>query len=957
MYGLLQNSTKLMHTFMECNMAVLNYIVILVTLCGISSGSTVIYNINETVTPYTYIGTIANSTNLRDLAGDDDFRNLKYTFLGTDNHILSLFRINEKTSRLDTAGPLDRESICEFTVICALKLAIAVQSTRTSFFMKIPVSININDVNDNAPVFYNPNITVSLSEASVIGQKLTIDGARDKDTSDAFSLQSYEVHPSNTPFSIEFEKKLDGTSIVRLKIDQALDRETHSSYMLEIVAKDGGQPPQSGTLQANIIITDVNDNPPEFLETQYKFNVKEDVLVNSIIGTIQARDLDEGDNGKVTYRLSQHQSDNILNMFTIDSATGELRVKQRLSYAPGKQYQIIVEASDMADQPLTSQTLTIVTVEDVGNSAPVIVVNHLSGTDVAHITEYANKGTAVAHIAVHDDDTGDNGNVYCTMQSDFFQLMLLGEKEYNVVVKEKLDREAIPSHNVSISCQDNGKPPFNVSSSFNIEIEDENDNSPKFPSIPYTETIFEGNKKGDVIVQVFAIDNDTGKNAQVHYFLDNEGSKLFNINHNTGVVRAAIELDREVTPTITATIFGIDQGSPAMTGSTQLTVQILDLNDNPPIFIEQVFEMEVLENKPSGIEVGQLQASDRDEGDNGEIVFSLPEGTPIDLPFLVLPHGQITTNKVLDRERQSSFGFYVIAYDLGYPAKTSTASVVVNILDMNDHRPEIKGPNYANNTFSISSTSKAGKIISTVVAFDKDEGDNSDLYFELLNKDALTLFSIHEKTGAISLLRDINVKPGSSFSLEIQVSDNGMYPQKSFITLTVVIGIGEPKTETSSTNIVIVIVLVSLTLVASTVIIAVIVFLRRVDRNAKSSKSKSKGGYYSGGTVIDPSVTVFSLPDDSILFSEKKKKKEVSFSIDDDSDQIDALQLPSKTSHPLDKMFVVSMFILLQNQSNDESIGISFSLVQSTDLLWLLNCFFKEFDSRFQENITSKAHQ
>ncbi|CAC5389717.1 PCDHD1 [Mytilus coruscus] len=874
--------------------------ILLLNFYSIIEGNSVVYNVDETDIPATYIGTISNSTNLKDLAGKDDFGNLKYTFLGTDSQILSLFKIDERTSRLETKGILDRESVCEFTKICSLSLDIAVQSTRTSFFLKIPVTIYVNDLNDNAPVFDKPNITLSLSEASLVGTKVTIDGARDRDTSDAYSLRSYEVYPANTPFSIEFEKKLDGTSIVRLKVEKALDRETQSSYQLEIVAKDGGSPPQSGTLFANIIITDVNDNPPNFEKTQYDITVKEDINISSVIGTIKAVDLDEGDNGKVTYRLSSHQSDTILNLFSIDHLTGQLRVSKKLSYVPGKKYQIIIEASDTADQPLTSQTRVIVVVEDVGNSAPVIVVNLLSGSNVAHISEYANKGTAVAHIAVHDDDTGDNGNVYCTMKSDYFELMLLGNKEYNVVVKQKLDRETIPNHQVTISCQDNGKPPFNVSSEFNIEIDDENDSPPKFSSIQYTETIFEGNKKGDVIVQVFAIDSDQGKNAEIYYFLDNEASLIFSVDSTTGVVRAAIELDREQTPTITTKIFAIDQGKSALTGTAEIKVKILDLNDNSPKFKKEVFQMEVFENKESGIEIGQLFAQDLDEGDNAEIVFNLPTGTPIDLPFLVLPHGQITTNKVLDRETQPSYGFYVIAYDLGYPPRTSTASVVVTVKDMNDHRPEIKGPNYANNTFSISQSSKAGRIITTVVAYDKDKDKNSDLVFSILN--TATYFSIDPKSGAIFLEKDIDVKPGTSFSLEIEVSDEGVYPQKSFLTLTVVVGTGEQTAASNTTNMVIVIVLVSLTIVASTIIIAVIIFLRRVDRNAKASKTKSD--YYSGGTVIDPSVTVFSLPDDSILCSDKKKKKEVSFSIDDDQDHIGSLQLPTKTDHPFDKMFV-----------------------------------------------------
>lgn len=886
-------------------MAVSNIVLcfIVVNFYSVVHGNTVVYNVNETDIPATYIGTISNSTNLKDLAGQDDFGNLKYSFLGTNTKILSLFRIGEKTSVLVTASALDRESVCEFSRICMITLDVAVQSTRTSFFMKIPVTIYINDLNDNAPVFDKPNVTLSLSEAVLVGTKVTIDGARDRDTSDAFSLQSYEVYPSNTPFSIEFEKKLDGTSIVRLKVEKALDRETQSFYVLEIVAKDGGSPPQSGTLIANITITDDNDNAPQFSKLEYKINVKEDISVNSVMTIVEAIDLDEGKNGEVTYRLSSHQSDTILNLFAIDEKTGELRVTKPLLYAPGKEYQIIIEASDGADQPLTSQTRVIVMVEDVGNSAPVIIVNLLSGTNVAHITEYANKGTAVAHIAIRDDDTGDNGNVYCTMNSVFFELMLLGNKEYNAVVKEKLDREVIAKHEVTVTCQDNGQPPFNVSSSFIIEIDDENDNAPSFSSMQYTETIFEGNQKGDVIVQVFAIDSDSGKNAEIRYFLQDAGNSKLMVDSMTGVVRAAMELDREQTPIISTQVFAIDQGSPAMTGTANIIVTILDLNDNSPVFDEEVFKMKVFENKPNGIEIGKLVATDKDKEDNAKIVYGLPIGTPIDLPFLILPTGQITTNKVLDRESQPSYGFYVIAYDLGYPPRTSTASVIVDVIDMNDHRPEIKGPNYANNTFSLSQSSRAGRIITTVEAYDKDQGQNSDLTFTLLNKDAVNFFSINEKSGAIFLEKDITVSPGTSYSLEIEVSDKGTPVHKTYLTLTVIITSGEQGEETNTQNIVIVIVLVSLTIIASTVIIAVIIFLRRVDRNSKTQKTMPN--YYSGGTVIDPSVTVFSLPDDSILCSDKKKKKEVSFSIDDDQDHVDTLQLPPKTGHhPLDKLCV-----------------------------------------------------
>jgi hypothetical protein len=151
---------------------------------------------------------------------------------------------------------------------------------------------------------------------------------------------------------------------------------------------------------------------------------------------------------------------------------------------------------------------------------------------------------------------------------------------------------------VTVTCLDNGQPPFNVSSSFIIEIDDENDNAPSFSSVQYTETIFEGNKKGDVIVQVFAIDSDSesGKNAEIRYFLEDAGNSKFMVDSMTGVVRAAMELDREQAPVISTQVFAIDQGSPAMTGTANIIVTILDLNDNSPVFDQEVFKISTNQN-------------------------------------------------------------------------------------------------------------------------------------------------------------------------------------------------------------------------------------------------------------------------------------------------------------------------------------------------------------------------
>ncbi|XP_069129915.1 protocadherin gamma-C4-like [Argopecten irradians] len=863
-----------------------------------------------------FIGNVASDARLQEIVDDTEFRNLRYSFLTTGSEYASLFSIDEHSSFLYTVGALDRETICEFSPSCEVNLDVAAQSTMGSFFRKIKVTIYIQDVNDNAPIFDKPSISLTISEAVLGGTSITIDGARDRDTSDQYSLQSYNVTPSSSPFSIKFLKNLDGTSIVQLVVTQPLDREKQDFYQITVIAKDGGNPPKSGTLQANISISDVNDNSPTFESSSYNITVREDINVSTVIMVVSASDLDKGRNGEVVYRLSPHQEVTNLRHFGINNRTGELSILQPIQYIPGQVYRIIVEASDRGEQPLTSQTFVHVSVIDVGNSRPVITTNLLSGLDIAKISEFADLGAVVAHIAVEDPNSGRNGEIDCWAEADAFTLKRLDAKEFKIVVSESLDREVREQHEVKVMCHDNGNPPLNDSDSFLVIVDDVNDSPPIFSSLSYHEEVYENNAFGEVLVQVHASDSDIGHNAMVLYY-SLPDNNFVNVEALSGIIRANMSFDREATPTIKFEVLAIDQGQPALTGTATVTLTIKDINDEPPMFNKPVFTFDISENKHAGTNVAQIVATDRDEGDNSKIAYSIVSGQNQMIPFFLFPNGQIKSDRELDREVQSVYDFIVQAEDLGRPSLNSSARVKVIVTDENDNVPVITAPSTTNNTISLTSNTEIGTRVTIIRAFDLDEKENGLIRYFITQRNDSDLFELNEKTGSLILKRKISQKPGETIVLDIMASDQGKPRLTSTRMLFIQITSPAYYTDTIQRNVIIVIILLAVTAICSGAIIIIICVLRRNDRERKDKEKE----IYKQATSLEGGVSVFSLPGDDSSLAEKKKKKEVSFSLDDeDMLQIaDPNQLSSKNNNlSLDKPFESKTFP--KKQDDDHSI-------------------------------------
>ncbi|XP_062580597.1 protocadherin-9-like [Saccostrea cucullata] len=822
-------------------MAFMKYLWTIIICIPVTCGQVLYYTVSEESALGTLIGNIAIDANL---SSDDLTR--EYIFLSQSNPLTSLFQLDEKTGSLSVGMRIDRESLaeCKFVTECLLNLDVICRNSG-SFYQKVNLKIKILDINDNSPTFPDGSVNLSVSEGSLVGTSFPIEGAVDRD-SGHYSVNNYMVVPQTAPFSVQFQKNVDGSSRVRLVLNKTLDREIQPSYQFQVVAEDGGAPANVGTLLVFVTVLDINDQQPVFSQSQYNVTVDEDVAVNTTILTLTAKDDDEGLNGDVIYSLSPRQDEKILKLFQIVPTSGALQVKESLIFEPGKQYRIIVEASDRAKQPLMSQTQITVNVRDTHNNPPRIKVDLLSNTDKAQILEGASPNAPIAHVTVDDPDTGYNGNINCSIRSEKFQLQKFNVLEYKVVLFQPLDREVQSEYTITVLCQDEGTPPLNASSTFKVTVLDENDHDPVFTKPGYVVQTQEDNNIGSSLIRVSASDKDIGKNAEITYKLQPTRYN-FLIDPKTGLISAQFRLDREETSLIKLYVLAIDGGSPARTGTASVVIRITDINDNKPEFQNDSFEFAIQENAPKYTSVGLLIATDKDE--NKKVTFSLLPQYNGGIPFEILPNGTIRTTEVLDREAIAKYQFTVVASDSGSPPLQSSAKITVDVLDMNDNDPIFMFPSDNNSTVIISYQTLPHTVIAHLDTRDIDEGLNATVTYVTRDRNYSHLFQLNSLSGRLILMRELTTTEIGKYKLSIIAQDKGTPPRTTERTMTIIVtsqqipdGVSAPD---DHKYFLIAIAISCVTIVIAVVIVLTICLIKRADRLRQKYHEQQKIEPYS----------------------------------------------------------------------------------------------------------------
>ncbi|XP_071264906.1 protocadherin alpha-8-like [Salvelinus alpinus] len=323
-----------------------------------------------------------------------------------------------------------------------------------------------------------------------------------------------------------------------------------------------------------------------------------------------------------------------------------------------------------------------------------------------------------------------------------------------------------------------------------VEITDVNDNSPNFPEKEQKFEIAEHTPPGTRFQLHAAHDPDVGMNS-VHTY------KITSNDHFEIDVRQSDEdkipflvlkksLDREQNHNYTLLLTAIDGGNPQRSGTLNVTIVVLDSNDNRPVFSQDTYNVRIQENVGVGTVVIRVNATDPDEGSNSEVEFSLGKTLRrkvYDIFELDRLTGDIRVKGEVDFEDTEVYKLDVQASDKGQPPLTVECRVIIKIIDINDNEPDIDVTSLSN---TVSEESKPGTVISLISVTDKDSGINGKVISSISENIPFELKpSYKENVYSIVTKGRLDRELVSHYDITITATDCGQPPLSTFKTLSV----------------------------------------------------------------------------------------------------------------------------------------------------------------------------
>ncbi len=249
------------------------------------------------------------------------------------------------------------------------------------------------------------------------------------------------------------------------------------------------------------------------------------------------------------------------------------------------------------------------------------------------------------------------------------------------------------------------------------------------------------------------------------YFTGGNDESKFSVDTTTGKL-SCNPLDRELQSTYTLMISATDQGSPARSTAVQINIRVLDDNDNDPTFSQPDYTGSVREGATINTVVLQVAAVDPDEGINGQISYAFNNAAE-GLFKIDNKTGVIRTAGQFDREKKSSYSFEVHATDGGlYGPRTKMVRVDIQITDVNDNAPVFEEIPFRVN---ISQTHALGQYVTKLVATDKDEGVNGQVYYSFPTPSVY--FDLNRVTGIISTKQVLDPSAVRVHRLDVTAAD------------------------------------------------------------------------------------------------------------------------------------------------------------------------------------------
>uniref|UniRef100_A0A673FSM7 Protocadherin-15 n=1 Tax=Sinocyclocheilus rhinocerous TaxID=307959 RepID=A0A673FSM7_9TELE len=510
-----------------------------------------------------------------------------------------------------------------------------------------------------------------------------------------------------------------------LLLTKTLDREITDHYTLTVTASDG-KPDGTSTATVNIVVTDVNDNDPEFDPLLPLNLIVQEGEANAFVGQVKATDLDLGVNGQVRYQLVSHR-----DLFRI-STDGSIFTAVPLDREERAQYDLVVQASDGAKDPRRTTVILSIKVLDMDDNSPAF------SQPAYHVTlpENSPVGMIILSISALDPDL-DANVTYRIRTEEARELFAVNPLTGELKVLHSLDFEKLLPNGTTrtfvVEAVDggSGKMPPGLAS---VTVTDMNDFPPVFSQTLYRGMVAPNAIKGTIVTTVHAEDLDPLGTAasRVHYKVDLEqfpySTSIFDVEETSGNVLTRVNLNEEPNTKFSLAVIAYDDGEPVKFNKTLVEITVLQPSIIPVFTQEEYRFSPVSENAPVGMVAGVILAA----AINQTIVYSIIEGNE----------------------------------------GGNTAKVFIDVQDENDHPPEFTKPFYLG---GVAEDAKTFTSVLQVQAVDKDTGNYSAMLYRLIippTTDGKDGFVIEPFTGVIKTAIMYRNMRRSYFKFDVVATDD-----------------------------------------------------------------------------------------------------------------------------------------------------------------------------------------
>lgn len=515
---------------------------------------------------------------------------------------------------------------------------------------------------------------------------------------------------------------------------------------------------------------------PHFSLYNYQVQVAENQPPSTSVIIMSATDPDAGDAGRVSYSMAPLMNSRSSDYFDIHPNTGLITTTQMLDREHMDLHYFRVTATDHGSPRLSGTTMVAIAVSDRNDHSPIFEHTEYRET----IRENVEEGYPILQLRATDSDSPSNANIRYRFVGDTAAMARVAfeidPRSGLITTHGSVDRETNEHYTLHVEASDQGKDPGPRSATVKVFITvlDENDNVPQFSEKRYVVAVKEDVRPHSEILRVSATDRDKDSNAAVHYNIISGNSRgQFSIDSVTGEIQVVAPLDYESEREYTLRVRAQDNGRPPLSNNTGIvSVQVTDVNDNPPIFVSTPFQASVLESAPVGSSILHIQAIDTDSSDNARLEYRLT-GTGSDTPFIInSATGWVTVSSILDRESVEHYFFGVEARDYGMPPLSATASVTITVMDVNDNRPEFLQKEYYGR---LNEDAVVGTSVVTVTAVDRDV--NSAVTYQISGGNTRNRFAISTAGGAglLSLALPLDYKQERRYVLTVTASDRTLH--------------------------------------------------------------------------------------------------------------------------------------------------------------------------------------